>query len=76
MNVYSLKVYVVVVGAPRYEYESWHANEVCVDPDVAASLLDHWKGDQGRKDSFIYEDYIMCPVVDGCVVVAHAKRAS
>ena len=69
MSTYTIKTYAVVPGSPLAPYEAegevtYHTSET-----EAASFLDWWIGDQGRKDSFIYERWFECAVVDGSVIV-------
>lgn len=69
MNVYILKVYAVVPGTPTANYEIDHVGQRFCKWDDAKRFVDWWKYDQGRRDSFIFEDYVECPVVDGNIVI-------
>jgi hypothetical protein len=69
MKTYILKVYAVIPGAPRHDYEADGKVErfrSLVDAEIYGEW---WKFDQGRKDTMIADDFIECPMIGETVFV-------
>lgn len=69
MKIYILKTYAVIVGTPKYDYETEYPTEQYTNEETALNMVNWWRFDQGRRDTELVENYIECPVVDDCVVI-------
>lgn len=69
MNTFILKIYTVVPGEPKHDYECEGKIEHFRNESDALQFANWWKFDQGREDTIVRENYVSCAVVDNGVIV-------